>query len=101
MSREILEESVKALIEINNNIYTKICGINSDAITDDLWKLCEFYNTQIFVVERWLDELYPERLEAKERVRPKRLVFQTIPNGNGSSSLEEYDDYADKEVSSE
>ena len=53
------------------------------------------------MVERWLDELYPERLEAKERVRPKRLVFQAIPNGNGSCSLEEYDDYADKEVSSE
>jgi len=84
MSKEILEESLKALIDINSNIYTKIIGTNIEELSGEhtkaveLFDLLNFYNQNIFIVERWLDKLYPERFESKESIemtRAKRLAF--------------------------
>ena len=56
MSKEILEESLKALIDINSNIYTKIIGTNIEELSGEhtkaveLFDLLNFYNENIFVV---------------------------------------------------
>ena len=84
MSKEILNESLSALIDINSNIYTKIIGTNIEELSGEhtkaveLFDLLNFYNQNIFIVERWLDKLYPERFESKESIemtRAKRLAF--------------------------
>lgn len=85
MSKEILEESLKALIDINSNIYTKIIGTNIEELSGEpssksaeFFDLLSFYNENIFVVERWLDKLYPERFESKDSIemtRARRLAF--------------------------
>tara|TARA_R100000995_G_scaffold8259_1_gene3583 strand:- start:5176 stop:5478 length:303 start_codon:yes stop_codon:yes gene_type:complete len=84
MSKEILEESLKALIDINSNIYTQIIGTNIEELSGEhkkaveLYDLLGFYNESIFVVERWLDSIYPERFESKDSIemtRARRLAF--------------------------
>ena len=89
MSNEILEESLKALIDINSNIYTKIIGTNIEELSGEhkkavaMFDLLNFYNENIFVVEKWLDKLYPERFESKESIemtRAKRLAFIRVNN---------------------
>jgi len=89
MSKEILEESLKALIDINSNIYTQIIGTNIQELSGEhneaveLFDLLNFYNENIFVVEKWLDKLYPERFESKESIemtRARRLAFIRVKN---------------------
>ena len=87
--KEILEESVKALIDINSNIYTQIIGTRIEDIQGDnpktveMFDLLSFYNENIFIVEKWLDKLYPERLESQESIektRARRLAFKLVNN---------------------
>ena len=89
MSKEILEESLKALIDINSNIYTQVIGTNIEELSGEhtkaveLFDLLNFYNENIFVVEKWLDKLYPERFESKESIkmtRARRLAFIRVNN---------------------
>tara|TARA_R110000787_G_scaffold136732_1_gene249295 strand:- start:278 stop:577 length:300 start_codon:yes stop_codon:yes gene_type:complete len=90
MSKEILNESLSALIDINSNIYTKIIGTNIEELSGEpssksaeFFDLLSFYNENIFVVERWLDKLYPERFESKDSIemtRAKRLCFSRVNN---------------------
>jgi|TARA_R100000426_G_C4778992_1_gene93934 hypothetical protein len=87
--KEILEESAKALIDINSNIYTQIIGTRIEDMQGDNLKIAEmfdllsFYNENIFIVEKWLDKLYPERLESQESIektRARRLAFKLVNN---------------------
>ena len=44
MSKEILEESLKALIDINSNIYTKIIGTNIEELSGEHTKAVELFD---------------------------------------------------------
>jgi|TARA_R110002167_G_scaffold50508_2_gene146840 hypothetical protein len=87
MYKSISKDSIEAMININSNIYTKIIGTNIEELSGEhkksaeFFNLLSFYNDNIFVVERWLDKLYPERFESKESIkltRARRLFFETV-----------------------
>ena len=88
MYKSISKDSIEAMININSNIYTKIIGTNIEELSGEpssksaeFFDLLSFYNENIFVVERWLDKLYPERFESKESIkltRARRLFFETV-----------------------
>lgn len=75
MSRHILEESVKSLIDINNNIYTKISWLPKEKISADDYELIRLFNSNIDITQILLDFLYPERHKGDVRkLRFKRYI---------------------------
>ena len=81
MSRELLEESVKSLIDINNNIYTRISWLPKEEISEYDYELIRLFNSNIDLTQRLLDFLYPERQKGDVR----KLCFK-------QSKLEEVSD---------
>ena len=61
MSRELLEESVKSLMEICNKIYTKIERSPRKVISEEDFELVKTFNQLLKINQRNLDVLYPDR----------------------------------------
>lgn len=72
MSRELLEESVKSLMEICNKIYTKIERSPRKVISEEDFALVKTFNQLSKINQRNLNVLYPDR----EKSEPRYLSFE-------------------------
>lgn len=72
MSRELLEESVKSLMEICNKIYTKIERSPRKVISEEDFALVKTFNQLSKINQRNLNVLYPDR----EKSEPRYLSFK-------------------------